>query len=133
MVVPPHRGYVWGRIWSIVIFIIGALNIVFGVVYLVRGVNINPFTVTGSIFLLLAGILLIVDAVGMWSKRGWALVITNALLGLSFFSNFVIVLYFLNFMPYTSEFNGYLILSIIRVIIDILWLSYFYKRRKEYT
>lgn len=130
---PPERGYVWGRIWCILVFIGAIASLVIGIMLLSASGADHAYNITLGILLLIAAIIYAVDGYGMWVKKSWALVLTYALLAISFVSGIIQLLSLFGAELNTPYFAGWLIGLLVRLIIDVLWFCYFYKRRAEFN
>ncbi len=137
---PQEKGFIWGYIWCVLVFLGAVLTFIMGVFLLVEksmypGANINL-----GIFSLLATCLYIFDGFGVAYRKSWGLILTYIILGISFLltiGQFIALIVQLSMIPQQmiaiGRVTGYFIFLILKLIIDILWIGYFYRRRDMFT
>lgn len=126
------RGYVWGRIWCILVFIVSIAALISGIIILSNSHG-YAYNITLGILLLIASCIYGIDGYGMWVKRSWGLILTYALLVISFVSGLIQLISLFGVEISHGSFAMWLIGNIIRLVIDVLWFCYFFKRRREFT
>ncbi len=126
---PDGAGYIWGYIWSILMAILAISSYYWGIMLLIETSERPTFNLVVGIMLIVAGCVYAADTYGMITKKVWALILTYALLFVYFISG--LILLFSRFGSSITGFGLFAWVSIImiKLIIDLLWFGYFFRRR----
>ena len=130
-----ERGYVWGKIWSVLLYISAGIEIIAAISLFVNPGNMPASSAaTVGVVLLVLSVIQLFTGYGMWNKKSWALIITYVILLLSVISGVIqLVRGFAGVLDPNVSLGAVIIAVIIKFAIDALWFCYFYKRRGEFS